>query len=206
MDTHADDITVTGPQHVLVLAAEIAIRPCGRTEHERGRCDKGWPGRSDEEESGSPSQEEKWAVPPRHVGAMSEAQGFRTTVPHVLDIAGIGSYRHPRLCVQPRSAVKHKHSKHRTTTYMMCYARQQRPQTRHWQASTCAPAPLLGRRHVTTWPCLPPLLRPCTPPLLGRGPRPCAAATAARPCAVAAAARPCNTVHHCRESQLSMDA
>ena len=82
-------------------------------------------------------------------------------LPHLPDIGGVGSYRHHPPCVQPRPAVKHKHSRHRTTTYMLCYAHQQRPQTRHRQVSTCAPAPL---------PCLPPPLRTCTPPLLGPDP------------------------------------
>ena len=37
---------------------------------------------------------------------------------------------------QPRPAVTYKHSRHRTTTYILCYARHQRPQTRRRQAST----------------------------------------------------------------------
>ena len=76
------------------------------------------------------------------------------------------------LC-QPGPAVKHMHSRHRTTTYilphaLLCYACQQSRKDRRPETGRSQPA----RRLSSTWPCLPPLLRKCTPPLLGSGPTP----------------------------------
>ena len=86
-----------------------------------------------------------------------------------------------------RLATKHKQSTSITVAFhTLCCARQQRPLTRHRQVSTCAPAPLVGRRrafllHVA-------LPAPSAPHMLARaaGPRAAAAAGGARAAATGA--------------------
>ena len=109
-------------------------------------------------------------------------------------------------------AVKHKHSRQQTQQQSIlphtvpCYARRQRPQTRHRQVSTCAPAPLLGRRRALLLDvaliacprhhaharrrCWAQGRRRRRRQTMRRRPaaRPCTAAAAARPCTAAAAA------------------
>ena len=48
----------------------------------------------------------------RHVGALSEVEGSKTT--HLAGIAGVDSDGHRPLCVRPRPAVKYKHSRQQT--------------------------------------------------------------------------------------------
>ena len=87
--------------------------------------------------------------------------------------AGVGLYRHRPPRVQPCSAVKHKHSRHRTTTprAMLCSPQKTAdqttagPQTVHWRR-------FFGGAALSSSTCMPPPLRTCTPPLLGPGPLP----------------------------------
>ena len=90
-----------------------------------------------------------------------------TTLLHLSDIAGFGSYGHRAPCVSrvPLSSNTQPATGNKNSSKSVPrYARQQRLQTRHRQDITCAPAPISGGAALSsTWPCLPPLLRKCTP-------------------------------------------
>ena len=145
-------------------------------------------------ESRQDKKGEKWAVPPRHVGAMSAAEGFGTSSSPGHS-QGKVVQAPPAMCLAT-SRCQDKHSRQQTKQqYTLPHtlprnACQSKPQTRHRQVSTCAPEPLLGWRRAPLHVALQPLLAPSATHMHAAtsGPKPCTAAIVARPCTAPATA------------------